>query len=354
MIAFNRMKSFFALTLAALLAVLIAGCKPASSPSAAKSSTPPARVITENDLTTIMLQPEAEQRLGIATAALEVKQVKRSRTVGGELLLPLGRTENSSNTAAASSKSIFSLLPAMTPAELVRVGELQIDADGQIAIARVELAAAKIALERAENLVANNAGTQRGVDEARTRVQLAEAALNTARERRALLGAPLFEAVRKDVLWVRVSVYAGDLNQVDRRAAANVSSIGGSRNESPRLARPVDVPFSPTAAPATVDLFYEVENADAKLRPGEKVSVAVPLQGETESSVVPAAAVLYDIHGGTWVYENTAPQTFTRRRVEIRFVNEGGAVLARGPKPGVKVVTAGAAELFGTEFGIGK
>jgi multidrug efflux pump subunit AcrA (membrane-fusion protein) len=153
---------------------------------------------------------------------------------------------------------------------------------------------------------------------------------------------------------VRVSVYAGDLNQVNRGASANVRSLGGSRNELPRAARQVAVPFSSAAAPATVDLFYEMNNANGHLRPGEKVSVAVPLQGETESSVVPAAAVLYDIRGGKWVYENTGPQTFTGRRVEIRFVSHGDAVLARGPKPGVKVVTAGAAELFGTEFGIGK
>lgn len=133
-----------------------------------------------------------------------------------------------------------------------------------------------------------------------------------------------------------------------------MSNLGGSRNEPTRAARPVAVPFSPASAPATAELFYELDNADGKLRPGEKVSVAVPLQGEAESSVVPAAAMLYDIHGGTWVYENTAPQTFTRRRVEVRFANGNDAVLARGPKPGSKIVTAGAAELFGTEFGIGK
>lgn len=149
-------------------------------------------------------------------------------------------------------------------------------------------------------------------------------------------------------------MYAGHLNQVNRGASANVTSIGGSRSEPVRVAQPVIVPFSASAAPATVDLFYEVDNADGKLRPGEQVSVAVPLQGETESSVVPAAAVLYDIHGGTWVYENTAPQTFIRRRVEVRFVASDDAVLSRGPKPGIKVVTDGAAELFGTEFGIGK
>jgi len=30
------------------------------------------------------------------------------------------------------------------------------------------------------------------------------------------------------------------------------------------------------------------------------------------------------------------------------------AVLDHGPAPGTRVVTAGAAELFGTEFGVGK
>jgi hypothetical protein len=63
---------------------------------------------------------------------------------------------------------------------------------------------------------------------------------------------------------------------------------------------------------------------------------------------------LYDIHGGTWVYEQTAPQTFVRRRVEVQFIDQERAILAQGPSAGAKIVTQGAAELFGTEFGIGK
>jgi hypothetical protein len=35
----------------------------------------------------------------------------------------------------------------------------------------------------------------------------------------------------------------------------------------------------------------------------------------------------------------------------LRHVTEGLAVLARGPSTGTQVVTAGVAELFGTEFG---
>jgi len=338
---------------ATALAIVIVGCKPAKTEAKVSSSGPPAKVITENDLAFIVLKPEAEQRLGIATALVTMQKVGRTRTLGGELLLPLGRVAGALN-ATNSSKSIYSLLPAMTPAELVRVAEMQVDADGQVAAAQVQLAAAKLASARAENLVANQAGTQRAVDEARAQAELAETAVQTARARRALLGAPLFDAVRQDVLWARTPVYAGDVDQIDRTASAQVSSLGNRASQLRRVARPVTVPFSAAATPTTTDLFYEIDNADAALRPGQKVTVTLPMQGEAESLVVPKAAVLCDIHGGAWVYENTAPHTFTRRRIEIRHMTVAGAVLARGPKAGTKVVTDGAAELFGTEFGIGK
>ncbi len=70
--------------------------------------------------------------------------------------------------------------------------------------------------------------------------------------------------------------------------------------------------------------------------------------------VIPYSAILYDIHGGTWVYENTSPNVFVRRRVELKNVQDGKAILIRGPAAGTKVVTVGAAEIFGTEFGGGK
>ncbi len=69
---------------------------------------------------------------------------------------------------------------------------------------------------------------------------------------------------------------------------------------------------------------------------------------------MPWAAVLHDIHGGQWVYEQIAPQTFVRRRIAVDRVAGTAAVLSRGPKPGSQIVTDGAAELFGTEFGVGK
>jgi hypothetical protein len=61
-----------------------------------------------------------------------------------------------------------------------------------------------------------------------------------------------------------------------------------------------------------------------------------------------------DIHGGNWVYEQIAEREYVRRRVAVRYVSKGTAVLASGPPPGARVVVAGAAELFGTETGFTK
>ena len=70
--------------------------------------------------------------------------------------------------------------------------------------------------------------------------------------------------------------------------------------------------------------------------------------------MLPWSAVIHDINGGTWVYERRAPHVFARRRVEVAQVVGPWAVLGRGPTPGTPVVSVGAAEIFGTEFGNGK
>ena len=63
--------------------------------------------------------------------------------------------------------------------------------------------------------------------------------------------------------------------------------------------------------------------------------------------------MLYDIHGDAWVYEDLGGNAL-RAQTGADCPPPGGfAVIARGLPEGVKVVTAGAAELFGTEFGAG-
>jgi hypothetical protein len=73
----------------------------------------------------------------------------------------------------------------------------------------------------------------------------------------------------------------------------------------------------------------------------------------TLRKVVPYSAVLYDSHSGAWVYTNPLPQVYGRQGINIDYFDGDQAVVSEGPAAGTAVVTAGASELFGTEFEVG-
>ncbi len=272
------------------------------------------------------------------------------------------------------------------------VAQSQIDAEGLVQQARVQVDAAKIALERAQRLLREQAGTVRTVDEAQAQLTLAEKALDAALARKRLVdnikldeeagtlaplvleapqdgmvraehaaagevvsaGAPMFEVLDYDPVWVRVPVYAGELTQISTRHPAEVSSIADEMRGPKHSARPITAPPTATPLASTVDLYYELDNPQGRLRPGERVTVKLWLEGAQETTAVPWSAVIQDIQGGSWVYESVGPQTFVRRRVEVRYVVGTWAALEHGPPVGTKIVTVGTVELFGAEFGFAK
>ena len=64
---------------------------------------------------------------------------------------------------------------------------------------------------------------------------------------------------------------------------------------------------------------------------------------------------MYDINGGTWVYEDRGQNQF--RQTTGRARGTGGAARRRSraaSTEGITIVTAGAAELYGTEFYVSK
>jgi cobalt-zinc-cadmium efflux system membrane fusion protein len=166
--------------------------------------------------------------------------------------------------------------------------------------------------------------------------------------------APLFDLVRLDTVWIRVPLYAGDINQIDRGAPARIVPLGAAGTSPGTVARPVTAAPSADPATAAVDLYYAAPNPGGALRPGQRVGMRVPLVSEAQSLVVPRAALLHDAYGGSWVYEAREAHVFVRRRVSVVDLVDGLAILEQGPPPGTRVVIAGAAELFGTEFGVGK
>jgi hypothetical protein len=67
---------------------------------------------------------------------------------------------------------------------------------------------------------------------------------------------------------------------------------------------------------------------------------------------IPAAAVLYAPDGSTFVYTRGDATTFGRHPVSVQRMEGGYAWVRDGPPPGSAVVTQGAAELTGMEFGL--
>jgi RND family efflux transporter MFP subunit len=281
---------------------------------------------------------------------------------------------------------VYRLTPFLAPERDLRV---QLERD--VVTAQTKVDAARVRFNRAEQLLRDRAGSEKAMQQAREELDIAENDLKAAQTRlerynkapvsadvaviipaprdgmiqkvlanpgqTVASGAPLFEVANLALVWIRVPVYVGDLRLIDRRQTARVHALNetpGQQGAVARTARTVNAPPSANPFNDTADLYFELANADGSLRPGQKMGVTLAERTTEESLVVPWSAVLHDTGGGTWVYENTAPQLFARRRVEVRRVVDSLAVLARGPSVGAKVVTAGAAELFGTEFATGK
>jgi CzcA family heavy metal efflux pump len=105
---------------------------------------------------------------------------------------------------------------------------------------------------------------------------------------------------------------------------------------------------------AGTDLSRVILTADAVKRLGiETTPVRNAKVGEAQREVVPYSAVIYDLHGETWVYTNPQPLTYVRASISVDYINGDLAVLAKGPPSGTVVVTVGAPELYGTESGVG-
>ncbi len=69
--------------------------------------------------------------------------------------------------------------------------------------------------------------------------------------------------------------------------------------------------------------------------------------------VIPYTALIYDARGAAWTYTSPQPLTFVRAPVNVEYINKNLAVLVDGPPTDTAVVTVGAPELFGAEFGVG-
>lgn len=382
-------------------ALLLAACR--GGPGASAPATPPARVehaVKESELSTITLSPQTEERLGITVEAVSLEPVPSTRLVAGEVIVPSGMTIDISAPVAGTLAAVES--GALRPGMRVRKGQrlvrlvpllpadrdLRADAERDVATAAATVDESEKRAARAERLFQEGSGSRRSQEEAQAQLARARAALAAAEAHLAtvnrspvtatsdfILSSPidgliesmqavpgqsvaaaarLLQIVRVDRLWVRVPVYAGDTRALDPARGASVLRLGDPMDAPGVRALPVNAPPFADPLASAVDLTFELPDGATAFQAGERVMVRLAGRGETTAPVIAESALLHDIHGGLWVYERTAPHVFTRQRVEVEHTAGGQAVLARGPQPGAEIVTAGAAELYGIEFGAGK
>lgn len=378
--------------------VLLAACGSkktvAKNPSPAKQSNP----IQETALNTITLTDKAVERLGIQTQEIKISPVNNTRLFSGELIALPGKmitlTAPVAGTLMASSNNITAGSKVNKGQHLFRLlimpSENLISAQEEVAQREVQYNTALEKVKRTTRMYEEKSGSLRAKQEAEAELAGITAQLRVARGRVELLkgnpsaatsqlstlhlpspisgtilklysspqqvlsaSAPIADIVQLNPLWVRVPLYAGDENRIQKTGVAMVQNLSGGTQNTIR-ATYVEGPQTSDPLATSVDLYYQIDNSKGDLRPGQKVSVILPFTGSSNGNVIPFSAIVYDINGGTWVYTNPSPNMYTRQRVEVVTVLDNNAVLKRGPAEGTKIVTVGAAELFGTEFGGGK
>ncbi len=410
---------------AALLLLFVAACDGTPGSAARKTAAPSAVVESQAGGTgppLVRLPPATEARLGIEVAKVAEQPLRRTRGYAGEVVAspdgevvlraPVGGTVHAAaawpKAGAKVQGTLLLLVPRLsidrahpTPAEHAAMAKSEIDlatariaAEGELVQARRRADAAKVAADRAAELLASGADSQQLVDDAALRLALAEDDVAMAEAKVALFGGraaerdgaaatetpaalaigsaaesllarlhvvegqevaagePLASLLPLAARFVSVAVPSRELDELDLAAPAAVRALGAAADAPAVAAPPFEGPPRADAGGLAVVRWFELPATAFAL--GERVVVSLERREGGAHLVVPASALLRDARGLAWVYVRRADGAYAREVVDVRAVEGGVAWLERGPAASSEVVTVGAAELYGIETGAGK
>ncbi|MEK6642853.1 MAG: HlyD family efflux transporter periplasmic adaptor subunit [Planctomycetota bacterium] len=373
---------------------------PPGSTTASKVTNP----VTEVALTQVTLRPDAETRLGIQVQPAARGTMQERRLFPGHAMAAMGNDVTLTSPIIGIVRipaevgnlrspwtcdrgvQLLAIMPTASDGGMITLSS----ADGEAKLAAIELEASRVRLKRAEVLRQNNASAQKALDDAiaefqKAEVRAASTQLNLESVRSSLggfekgplpgvvmmapvkgvvgelhvsdgqvvtVGAPLLRITQAEPLWVRVSVPAGELALVDEKAAASIGELGVMDIAKRIKAERIFGPRTTNGVSGAVDLYYEFAN-ERNFLPGQRLAASLPTKRQMEGVIIPSSCIVTDMHGGDWVYQRIADQTYARRRVEVTNAEES-KVLVKGLALDSSIVVIGAAELFGIEFGAGK
>ncbi len=117
-------------------------------------------------------------------------------------------------------------------------------------------------------------------------------------------GAPLFEVMQMDPIWIKASIYAGDIEAFDRDEPALVGDLAERDPSKTRAARPIPAPPTATPLAATVDLYFELSNDDGR---------STPVNGCQSGSPRDSAASHAPFRGRPWYMTSTVANGSTSK-----------------------------------------
>jgi RND family efflux transporter MFP subunit len=387
------------------LALVVAGCGERPRAAAPAVEKPKA----EGELAYTTLSKDAYKSLAIDTREIATRPVQEYLPLTGWITAKQGNevaitapTAGYVRTAPELKRSVvageridaravlFVLEPVLNPVEQIQLATLKRSVDSELTKARSTLKLAQSEYDRVRELHDKGLRGQQELDLAKKNFDHAREDVQAALDKQGLFertsiniaapqagavlavhvspgqyvaaAAPLITLIDLEPPWVRVPVPEFDFPGVERRQAALVTlKQNGSDGTRPTWqAKPVALAPVIDTQRHTADLIYELA-ADAD-KPGgpafvkdQMVTVQVPLGSMRPETVAPYSALVFDAHGGAWIYLERTPagssaHRFVRQRVEVGPVVSDGVVLRPAFKAPQRVVTAGAGVLFSREF----
>ncbi len=252
----------------------------------------------------------------------------------------------------------------------------------EVEAAGAEVDAGKVELARAERLVADQAAPTRTVDEARTRLRVAEARLTGARGRLAqydtgasggaggrrfqvrapidgtlvALGVASGENVEEDQLllsvidldrvWLVANVFEPDIPRVEgaRSAWFTIDGYDEPFTVDERNGRLVTVGRVIDPRTRTTPVIFEVDNRAGKLRIGNFTKVVIATGAPRRALAIPDRAVIDDA-GKAITYAMVEGEAFERRPLRVGIRSNGWVEVLEGVAAGEHVVSTGGYEI---------
>jgi membrane fusion protein, heavy metal efflux system len=251
-----------------------------------------------------------------------------------------------------------------------------------VTAAQAELDAARSSLARAERLVADQAAPAKTVEEARTRVQVAEARVAGTKGRLAQFdagasggggarvfqvrspidgtlvtadvgsgesveeGQSMFRVVDMHKVWLVANVFEPDLPRVERAHAAwftieghpQAFTIDDSNGKLVTIGRVID------PKTRTTPVIFEVDNAAGHFRIGNFAKAVIATGAPKKAVAIPESAIVDDA-GKSVVYVMIEGESFERRPVRLGIRSNGWVEVIDGVTAAEHVVAKGAYEI---------